>query len=54
MKVLLLEEAGSTQVSPDYRLGVLAKEQKYHPEGGDPDSENITVVGHFTVSACWG
>ena len=35
MRVLLLEEAGQTQVSSDYRSAVLAKEQKYHPEGGD-------------------
>lgn len=51
MRLLLVEEAEQTEVSPDCQLGVLAKGQT---DDGDPDSGNITVVGHFTVAACWG
>lgn len=54
MRVLLVEEAEHTEVFPDCQLGVLAKGQKFQPNDGDPDSGNITVVGHFTVAACWG
>ena len=43
------------EVSPDYRLGVSEKEQKYHLDGGDPDSEDSLVVGLFPFAAwkCW-
>lgn len=54
MRLLLVEEAEQTEVSPDCQLGVLAKGQKCQTDDGDPDSGNITVVGHFTVAACWG